>query len=279
MGKTLNSYAKQYLSKGITSNSFNFMRFKKLITGMFQWNNLPGGIPSRFIEESLFNNGLCIFFEHNGMFVVSKATVQDINLYDEPTRFLAVSNNGLLNRVVNAEDCVAIWNNNLHMPSYGECLYYSDMIVEFDKTIGCNLNQLKKPYVFTGNENQKANAKILFNKIDNAEPFFFVDESLNISEHLQVLDLKANNHIETLLKCRREMINECLTYFGINNVQVDKKERLITSEAEQNDEQILINKDCMYYPRLNAIKEINEKFNLNISLGIAPTLCEDIKSL
>ena len=64
------------------------------------------------------------------------------------------------------------------------------------------------------------------------------------------------------------MINQGLTFFGINNVNVIKKERLVTGEANQNNEQIYFNKNSMLKSRLQACNELNTKFNLNISVEI-----------
>ena len=85
---------------------------------------------------------------------------------------------------------------------------------------------------------------------------------------LKVFSLDIQNHVDDLEDVKHEMINQGLTFFGINNVNVIKKERLVTGEAEQNNEQIYFNKNSMLKSRLLACNELNTKFNLNISVEI-----------
>ena len=61
---------------------------------------------------------------------------------------------------------------------------------------------------------------------------------------------------------KKEIWNEALTYLGINNIMIDKKERLITDEANSNNELINLNLQASLAPRQLACKQFNEKFNL-----------------
>ena len=61
-------------------------------------------------------------------------------------------------------------------------------------------------------------------------------------------------------------MNELLTFLGINNHNVQKAERLLVDEVNANNDFILVNLDHMYDEREKAVKEINEKFGLNIKV-------------
>ena len=71
---------------------------------------------------------------------------------------------------------------------------------------------------------------------------------------------------------QRSIDGDALTYFGINNINILKKERLITGEANGNNQQIAINLESMYKARRKAVEEINNKYGLDIKLEI----CENI---
>ena len=60
---------------------------------------------------------------------------------------------------------------------------------------------------------------------------------------------------------KKEIWNEALTFLGVNNLS-EKRERLISSETNTNNE--LINLNLMSYlkPRELAAKQFNEKFGL-----------------
>ena len=57
---------------------------------------------------------------------------------------------------------------------------------------------------------------------------------------------------------KKEIWNEALTFLGINNIMVDKKERLITDEANSNNELINLNLQSFLAPRQLACKQFNE---------------------
>ena len=59
---------------------------------------------------------------------------------------------------------------------------------------------------------------------------------------------------------------EFLSFLGVNNVQNEKAERLITDEVNANNQFVSINLETMLYERKNACKQINERFGLNVSV-------------
>ena len=63
-------------------------------------------------------------------------------------------------------------------------------------------------------------------------------------------------------------MNEALTYFGINNANTDKRERLITDEANANNQLIDCCAQMFLESRQRACKEINKKFGTNISVEL-----------
>ena len=66
-----------------------------------------------------------------------------------------------------------------------------------------------------------------------------------------------------------------MTYLGINNIIVDKKERLITDEVESNNQLVTMYLNCFYKTRKKACDEINEKFLKNSDKKINIILNKD----
>ena len=88
--------------------------------------------------------------------------------------------------------------------------------------------------------------------------------------------------IDKLTVHKHEVWNEALTFLGIDNSNVDKKERLITDEVRSNDELISYYLKCFYETRKQACDMINEKFlkdsDLKIELTLNKELMEELKS-
>jgi hypothetical protein len=64
------------------------------------------------------------------------------------------------------------------------------------------------------------------------------------------------------------MWNDALTFLGIDNANTDKKERLITAEAESNDEHTDLSAEVMLKTRRIAAEQINKMYGLNVSVKI-----------
>ena len=65
---------------------------------------------------------------------------------------------------------------------------------------------------------------------------------------------------------KRSVESDLLTFLGQNNTPVDKKERLITDEAEANNQLIGSFADLQLRAREEAVEEINKLFGLSISV-------------
>ena len=157
--------------------------------------------------------------------------------------------------------------------------YFAKRISNIDKTIDINLEHLKTPTLVSCPEGQVETIKQFYKKKTNGEPLIITDEDFMSSNSIKVFDLKASNHIPQLTETKRDIINEALTFFGINNVPINKKERLITSESDQNNEQIYLNSNIMLRPRELAVEEINSKFGLDLSVSLSSKVLEEIKRL
>jgi hypothetical protein len=62
------------------------------------------------------------------------------------------------------------------------------------------------------------------------------------------------------------ILNEVFTDFGINNANMDKRERMVANEVEANNEQVKASEDVLLKAREEACKNINRIFGLNISV-------------
>ena len=152
MGKTLKTYAEWRLQENLVDYSFYAKRFKRLLLTMFNWENLPDGISVRYLEETLYENGLAIFYKSDsgitkGSYIITKATPINLNLYGEPVGYRAYSANGIINETIKACDCVPIWNDYLREPNIGNVNFFAKRLSNIEKTIDCNLEQMKTPVI------------------------------------------------------------------------------------------------------------------------------------
>ena len=276
MGKGLKSFADWRLRENLREYDYYFNKYRQLLLSMFVWEGLPDGISARFIEEKLFDLGQVIFFKSKemGFYVVSCATQIGFNCYGEPTSYRAYSIDGSINEIVHADDCIPIWNDIFRSGNADKVHFFAKRLSNIEKTIDVNLEQLKQPYIVACPEGQKISVEQFFKKKTNGEPYIFVSDDFNTMNSITVLQTGVQNYTKDLQDLKHLKESEALTTFGINNVNIAKRERLVSGEAEQNDEQIAINKNSMYQARINAVKQINEKFGLEISVSIDNSIIE-----
>jgi hypothetical protein len=269
MGKALKSFAEWRLQENIIEYDFYFKKFKRLLMSMFKWDGLPDGISARFIEDKLFYNGLLIFYKSPalGFYVMAQATPIGLNDYEEPTGYRAYGVNKI-NEYVKASDCVPLWNDMFIQGNMGNVNFFAKSLSNIKKTFDINLEQLKNPNIISCPEGQKESVKAVLAQKTDGIPYIFVNDDFTELNHVSVFNLKIDNHTKELQDVSMTIENEGMTFFGIQNVNVAKKERLITGEAEQNDEQISINKDSMYDARKMFVAKANAKFNLNPPLTV-----------
>ena len=98
---------------------------------------------------------------------------------------------------------------------------------------------------------------------DGNEPFIFGDKSLN-TNGLKVLKTDAPYVADKLYELKVQYWNEALTYLGISNVNVMKKERMIQDEVQRNQGGTIASRYSRLEARREACKAINNMFDLDI---------------
>ena len=79
---------------------------------------------------------------------------------------------------------------------------------------------------------------------------------------LKAINTEAPYVADKLSEYKKELWNEFLTFIGVNNIDVEKKERLISGESSSNNESINLNLMSYLEPRKKACKQFNDLFGL-----------------
>lgn len=287
MGKKYKSYADYMVKKNLRNYSFYFKYFYKLLLNMFKWENLPDDISSRFLEERLIKDGIAVFHKSNmGFFKVSSATPIGLNGYDEAKKYLLIDSTGyretLEEKTINKKtkeisvNCVPIWNNNLLEGEIDALQFYATKLESIDCVLNSNLEQLKNPYLISCPESQRLSVEKMLQDKERGLPYIIVNDDFQKLNSVQIFDLHVQDHLDSLEKERKIVFNEALTMFGINNVNVDKKERLTKAEGEANNEEIDLNKSIRLIARQEAANKINSVYGTNIQVNLNTLLIKQI---
>lgn len=251
-----------------TLNNTNFKQYYNRLTelsiSMFEWKNLPDTVDPRFLELTLFSDGQAVFFkdEEIGYLALQNMRGGKLNVYHVPKERRAYAVNGY-QKNLNEKDSVIIYNNYLHSNSRMDVEMFARRLYNLDRAIDVNANAQKTPVLIQCDETQRLTMVNLYKKFDGNEPVIYGDKNLNPNS-VKVLKTDAPYVADKLYQLKTQIWNEALTYLGISNINITKKERLITDEVTRNQGGTIASRYSRLEARREACKAINKMFGLDI---------------
>lgn len=241
-----------------------YNRLTELAISMFEWQNLPETVDPRFLEMCLFGDGMCVFFQDEVLGYLSLQCMigGKLNVYRIPMERRAYATNGY-QRDLDETNSVIIFNNYLHTNSLLDVEMFSKRLYNLDRAIDVNANAQKTPVLIQCDESQRLTMKNLYKQYEGNEPFIFGSKGLD-ANGLKVLQTGAPYVADKLYELKTQIWNEALTYLGISNINVVKKERMITDEVTRNQGGTVASRYSRLESRRQACKQINEMFGLDI---------------
>ena len=284
---------------------FYFNYFYNIIVNYFTWENLPNEIDELFIERKLLENGHVAFFEDEtlGFIAQSGTRGNQLNHYDQPTQYTPVNASSLtrFDRKMIAyniaefemykaftgpnkkEPCVVIGNNNFYEPYIAYISLFCEKLADIEATIQLNRNAQITPFFVMVDNKSVLSLKNVFNKIASFEPVVYLnrqkdkdgqDSFKQLDDYIKVYRTDAPYLLDKLHDEKLRVMNQLLTFIGINNNPSDKKERVVVAEAISNNGVISANIEVGWKSRRRAVNLINQCYDLNISVRPAETIQE-----
>lgn len=245
-----------------------YSRLKNIALSVFKWENLPESCNARFLEKCLFEHGCAIFVDDEDTgFLNLKATQADaLNVYSEPRAFTAFGIG--YNKEYDRDDCVYIRNNYLEKSTDSTLILFAERLANIEMTLQVNIHAQKTPILIRCDKKLETSLKQVYQQYEGDEPVIFASKLLQEGA-LECLKTDAPFIADKLREEKRAVWNEALEFLGINTNPADKKkERLITSEVDSNNEQIDIQTLTMLLCRQQACDEINKKYGLSVKVSM-----------
>lgn len=245
-------------------------RFFNVYMNRFEYGNLPEEIPQDIIDRAIFWNRSTCFFRDSalGFVALPPAMRADLNVYWRPREWTVVGGDGF-HKDLDEKNSVLIWNDNARTCPYWHIITEVKRMANLIKTTDININAQKTPFIAGGEKDQLLTAANVYEQITGNKMVLFVSKK-------KAQELKDTTVFQTGvefkgLEFEREIQiieNKILTYLGINNVNVEKRERLVTDEANANSELTQLNLDIALQTRRDCIEKINKMFGLNIEVEL-----------
>lgn len=243
-------------------------RLTELAISMFEWKNLPDTVDARYLELHLFETGCMVYFKDDviGDLCLDCIVNGRLDVYGNPLLRRAYSGYNNYQKLLTYKDSVIIWNNYLHGNSILDVEMFARRLYNIDRIIDVNANAQKTPVLLQGTEKQRLTLLNLYKEYDGNAPFIFGDKNLDINS-LKAFSTNAPYVCDKLYQLKTQIWNEALTYLGISNINIQKKERLITDEVTRNQGGTIASRYSRLESRRQAVEKINDMFGTNIEVN------------
>ena len=262
----------KYFWDSAWKNNMTFMqyynRLVELSIAMFEWKNLPDTVDPRYLELKLFTEGQAVFFKDEVLDVylaLGNGGASDLSIYGIPNKRRAIGANGSYSKDLDYKDSVLIYNNLIHTNSVLDVEMFAKRLYEFDRAIDVNVRAQKTPILIRTKDSQRLTLENVYMQYDGNKPVIFATENFD-PEAVSVLKTDAPFVSDKLYQLKTQYWNEALTYLGISNINITKKERLITDEVTRNQGGTVASRYSRLESRRMACRQINEMFGLDVSV-------------
>lgn len=250
---------------GVLNASAMYYRYyllKKLF-GRFDFV-IPDSWDKDYMLDALFMEGYFIVTDTAAGIVPLRCGLTGINIYNHPTTAI-VANPVLGNfeRTID-KDCVLVHLQANYGGIYPMINRYATMLAMCDSSIAVNLINTKAAFVFgASNKAQAETFKKMYDEITCGRPAVFMKDGLN-DESLYTFHVKENYIADDVQLLKRKIINEFLTEIGINNSNLDKRERLTDDEVNANDQEVVANIQHWIDNITRGFYDVNKMFDLGV---------------
>ena len=253
---------------GVANTSSMYYRqwLLKKILARFDFN-IPSSWDLDYFLKTLFMEGHISITDSPVGVVALRSGLTGIGIYEQPTQCI-FANPVLGNFTKTIDVDCAVIRLQYDYQGVGWMLErYSTLLAMCDSGIAVNLMNTKSAYVFGAtSKNQAESYKKMYDDITQGKPAVFVNTDAINKEQMFTMPAKENYIAKDIQLLKRMIVNEFLTDIGINNANLDKRERLTDDEVNANNEEIRFNIMHWYDNIQDGIRKANILFP-EIKLG------------
>lgn len=254
----------QSLEQNSATYNHYWRRLVEMAVSRFEWKNLPPTVDPRFMEVALFNDGMSLFFKDDVLgFLCLRCVPSGLwNVYNIPIDRRAYASNAY-QKDLTEENSVIIYNNFLRTGSALDIREYAQRLYDVERAIDINVMLQKTPVIIQCDEKQRLTLVNLFKKYEGNVPFIYANKKLDL-DGVKTINLQVPFVAQQLQSVLDREWNDALTYLGISNIAIEKKERLITDEVDRHQGGVIASRNSALEARRQACRQINEMFGLDV---------------
>ena len=258
---------------GVANTSSLYYRNKlfRLFLQRYVIEGMPKTWEFDYFNEHLFLDGVIGVTDTTAGILALKCGLTGIGIFEQPTKTIYANPVlGNFERTI-GEDCEII-RLQYDYQGIGWILdRYATLLAMCDSSIAVNLMNTKVSWVFGATDKTQADTfKVIYDDITQGKPAVFTSNQNvgNLKEQMFVMPAKQNFIADDVQLLKRKILNEFLTDIGINNTNLDKRERLTDDEVNANNDEVLANIYHWYDNINDGITKVNNMFGLSLKCTI-----------
>lgn len=242
----------------------------KKIFAIFEFT-LPDTWDSDYFQTHLFIDGYIAVTDTDAGILPLQCSYSGINVFGHPTDIIIANPVlGSFDRKIGVDGVLIKLQFN-YLGIMALLNRYSALLAMCDSALSVNLMNSKVTFIgMAENKAQAETMKKMYDEISMGNPAVFVKGSaIGNGENFYFNRAKENYIAKEIQDTKRSLINEFLTEIGINNANINKRERLNLDEVNSNDEEIRANVQHWYDNIKTGFDEVNAMFpDINVSVKI-----------
>lgn len=255
-------------------------RMLYVASSAIQWEGLPEECDPVYLENCLNRAGAAIIIREPimDMYAVGQnGSTGPIDIYGYPEQRRAIFMNG---QTVNSSEreSVIIYNNSMRSSDLWIFEHIARRLADMDSAIDVNMQSQKTMPMIPVSQDQQLTVENVYSDLQNNIPYVLLDgNSLDIEKLKNALtfDNRKSFTADLMIQVQRETWNRFLTYVGINNVNIEKRERTNVPEINSNLDEIFV----MRRNRLNARERAAVLMKKLWGLEVTPRYYANVKEV
>lgn len=243
---------------------------------MYIYDGLPESIPAQYIERELIMFGYAPIFEIDGILNTAEGSLSGVGRYYLPTTFTyAVPWLRGGYRTVD-KNCVIIWNSKQDIYARAG---FRDLISRYARQLADIESSINVVIV-----NQRATKMDVVADSQTAAEINRARDAIEAGSHYTVNQKSiidryfpkewaaspVSNQITQMIDARDRILSNFLEEIGVKSINMNKKERMITTEVTADTQLLTVNVEDMLSERKAGIDRVNKMFGTNITVKRNP---------
>lgn len=242
-----------------------FNRISNIAIARFKWSGLPKTCRPEVLEETLYFYGSALFFEDPDLgFLHTPCSLPGpYNVYNES--IIRYAKAFEYDKEYNITNSVVIKANHTMFQDYLTTWAYTPKIANCMRAIDVHTETLKRPFIITCPDKTVSSARKMIEQISDNQ-VCVMGEKLGENGEIKVIPLATVSNLQDMWANVKNYFNQVYSALGVKNSYTEKRERMITSEAEGEGNAIRHSLESELAERKLACERINSMFGLNVSV-------------